>query len=77
MRHKSNKLATCVLINFVLQIGDRSDSTVYIKSKVKAAEEVSQLFLDCLSFNPLHPNIINYILFSALHVFLMVLDGRI
>lgn len=61
----------------IVQIGDRSDSTVYIKSKVKAAEEVSQLFLDCLSFNPLHPNIINYILFSALHVFLMVLDGRI
>lgn len=24
-----------------LQIGDRSDSTVYIKSKVKAAEEVN------------------------------------
>lgn len=33
------------IVCFYYQIGDRSDSTVYIKSKVKAAEEVNiQLF---------------------------------
>ena len=30
---------------FVSQIGDRSDSTVYIKSKVKAAEEVNAIHI--------------------------------
>jgi len=29
----------------VSQIGDRSDSTVYIKSKVKAAEEVNAIHI--------------------------------
>ena len=46
------------------QIGDRSDSTVYIKSKVKAAEEVNAIYiilLVCFAYF-----VSNNILFSVL-----------
>ena len=40
---RNNVLCLAIIFLCVFhQIGDRSDSTVYIKSKVKAAEEVSK-----------------------------------